>query len=365
MNIIAHYVEVNADFECLKKDFFVCIAYLTPKGGMILLERSGKLRPLYLFKLLYELTDEDHPLTTNELLQLLNDRFSIKTQRTRIAQDIEALEDFGFEIGRVRGQSNNYYFDKRSFEPAELKLLIDAVQSSLFITEKKSRELTEKIAKLAPAYIEESLLRLSGDYVRLKQSNEQIYYIVDALNRAILQGKQVSFGYFEYDIYKRRKLRHDGAPYTLSPYALVWDNDLYYVVGYYEKYNIIANFRVDRIARVPEILDQPIIPEPDGFDLDEYRSSMMRMYNSERRLIELACDFSVMDAIIDKFGEEVDTGLIDEKTFSVTVETAVNHIFYSWIFGFGGKVRILEPRDVVEGYADMVLHAANVLVREL
>ena len=121
------------------------------------MEYNGKLRPLYVFKLLYELTDEDHPLTTNELIQLLDDRFSIKTQRTRIAQDIQALEDFGFEIGRVRGQSNNYYFDKRSFEPAELKLLIDAIQSSLFITERKSQELTEKIAKLAPAYVGESL----------------------------------------------------------------------------------------------------------------------------------------------------------------------------------------------------------------
>ena len=136
-------------------------------------EYYGKLRPLYIFKLLYELSDEDHPLTTNDLIHLLDDRFSIKTQRTRIAQDIEALEAFGFEIGRVRGQSNNYYFDKRSFEPAELKLLIDAVQSSLFITERKSRELTEKIVKLAPEYIGNNLLRLSGNYSRLKRSNEE------------------------------------------------------------------------------------------------------------------------------------------------------------------------------------------------
>ena len=329
------------------------------------MDYNGKLRPLYVFKLLYELTDEDHPLTTNELIQLLEDRFSIKTQRTRISQDIEALEEFGFEIGRVRGQANNYYFDKRPFESVELKLLIDAVQSSLFITEHKSRELTEKIARLAPEYIGDNLLRLSGNYTRLKQSNEQIYYIVDTINRAILQKKRISFGYFEYDIYKRRKLRHNGVPYVLSPYALVWDNDLYYVVGYYEKYGIVSNFRVDRIAHVPEILDQPIIPEPDGFDLDEYRSSMMRMYNSERKTVEMACDFSVMDAIVDKFGEAVDTGLIDEKTFSVTVETAVNHIFYSWVFGFGGKVKILEPQEVVDGYTDMVLRAANALVKDM
>ena len=131
------------------------------------------------------------------------------------------------------------------------------------------------------------------------------------------------------------------------------------------KYETIVNFRVDRVESTPKILDEPIVPMPEGFDLDEYRSTMMHMYNSERRIVELACDFSVMDAIIDHFGEDVETGLVDEKTFSVTAETAVNHIFYSWVFGFGGKVRILEPRDVLVGYADMVLEAANSLTKEL
>ena len=329
------------------------------------MEHNSKLRPLYLFKLLYELTDEDHPLTTNELVRLLDERYSIKTQRTRIAQDIDALEEFGYEIGRGRGQSNGYYFDNRAFEPAELKLLIDAIQASFFVSERKSQELTGKLARLVPAHISGPLLRLTYSYSRKKRNNEQIYYIVDALNRAILQGKKVSFGYFEYDLYKRRKLRQQGEPYELSPYALVWDNNLYYVVGYYEKYGIFANFRVDRIAHVPEILDASAVPAPDGFDLDEYRSSMMRMYNSERKTVELACDFSVMDAIVDQFGEDVDTGLIDEKTFSVTAETAINHIFYSWIFGFGGKVKILGPQEVIEGYADMILHAADSLLREM
>lgn len=235
----------------------------------------------------------------------------------------------------------------------------------MFITERKSRELTEKLVRLAPSYIGEELLRLTGQYSRLKQSNELIYYIVDAINRAILHRRQISFGYFEYDLFKRQKLRHQGKPYILSPYAMVWDNNLYYVVGYYEKYHIIANFRVDRIAHVPEILDESIVPEPEEFNLDEYHATMMRMYNSERRIVELECDFSVMDAIVDRFGETVDTGLIDEKTFSASVETAVNHIFYSWVFGFGGKVKILEPRDVVEGYADMVLQAANSLVKDM
>ena len=329
------------------------------------METDSKLRPMYLFKLLYELTDEDHPLTTYQLVDLLDERFGIKTQRTRIRQDVDALERFGFEIGVVRGQTNSYFFDRRIFESAELKLLIDAVQAANFITEKKSQELTEKLTQLVPAHEASALLKLTSHYGRLKQSNEQIYYIVDTLNKAILNKKRVSFCYFEYDIYKRHKLRQNGEPYELSPYALVWENNMYYVVGFYEKYNIIANFRVDRIANVPTIMDKAAVPAPDDFDPDEYKSTMIHMFNSERRIVELACDSSVMDAVVDRFGEDVDTGLIDEETFSVTAETAVNHIFYSWVFGFGGKVKILGPDDVVDGYANMVLDAAKSLVERM
>ena len=328
------------------------------------MDNTYKLRPLYLLKLLYELTDADHPLTTNEILRLLDERFSVKTYRARIAEDVEALTDYGFEIGVYRGKNTGYYLEQRIFEAAELKILIDAVQSSNFITERKSRELTGKLITLAPLNTGKALLDLTGNYARLKQSNEKIYYIVDTLIRAILQEKQVSFRYVEHDQYKRRILRHGGEAYTLSPYALVMDNNLYYVVGYYSRYGKITNFRVDRIESTPQILDVPIVPKPEDFDLDEYRATSLRMYNSEHKIVELACDFSVMDAIMDHFGEDVDTGLIDETTFSVTAETAVNHIFYSWVFGFGGKVRILEPREVLEGYADMVIEAANSLAKQ-
>ena len=181
------------------------------------METDVKMRPMYLFKLLYELTDEDHPLTTNDLVALLDEKFGIKTQRTRIRQDVDTLERFGFNIGTVKGQTNSYYYDRRIFESAELKLLIDAVQAAAFITEKKSQELTEKLTQLVPEHEAKALLKLTNRYERLKQSNEQIYYIVDALNKAILDNKRVSFCYFEYDMYKRHKLRQNGDPYELSP----------------------------------------------------------------------------------------------------------------------------------------------------
>lgn len=324
-----------------------------------------KLRPLYLLKLLYESTDEDHPLSTQEIVQFMDKNFAIKIHRTRVPQDVELLKQFGYEIGVIKGRTTKYYYEQLNFELPELKLLIDAVDSSMFITEKKSSELIDKLVSLASPLKAEELTCSVSRSRQKKPNNEQIYYIVDALNRAIIQQKKVSFQYFTYNLFKDHVLRQNGEPYIFSPYALHWDGDFYYVIGFLEKHLTIANIRVDRIAHTPELLDEDIVPLPSGFDMDAYRATSFRMYNSKRQTVELACDSSVMDTIIDRFGEDVDTGLIDEHTFSVTAEVPINHLFYSWIFGFGGKVRILEPREVVEEYAEMVLKAANTLVEQI
>ena len=329
------------------------------------MEGEGKLRPLYLFKLLYELTDEDHPLSTQEIISLMDERYGIKVHRTRIPMDVEVLEQFGYEIGVVKGRTAKYFYEQQTFELPELKLLIDAVDSSMFITEKKSGELIDKLVSLARPLKAEALTRSVTKSGQKKPTNEQIYYIVDALNRAIIQQKKVSFQYFTYNLFKDHVLRQNGEPYIFSPYALHWDGDFYYVIGFLEKHLTIANIRVDRIAHTPEILDEDIIPLPAGFDMDAYRATSFRMYNSKLQTVELACDSSVMDTIVDRFGEDVDTGLIDENTFSVTTEVPINHLFYSWIFGFCGKVKILEPREVVEEYAEMVLKAADTLVDQI
>lgn len=324
-----------------------------------------KLRPLYLLKLLYESTDEEHPLSTQEIVQFMDENFAIKIHRTRVPQDIELLKQFGYEIGVIKGRTTKYYYEQLKFELPELKLLIDAVDSSMFITEKKSSELIEKLVSLASPMKAEALTRSVTKSGQKKPTNEQIYYIVDTLNRAIIQQQKVSFQYFTYNLFKDHVLRQDGEPYIFSPYALHWDGDFYYVIGFLEKHLTISNIRVDRIAHTPEILEEDIVPLPPGFDMDSYRASTFRMYNSPLQTVELACDASVMDAIVDRFGEGVDTGLIDENTFSATVEAPINHLFYSWIFGFGGKVKILEPKAIVEEYAEMVLKAATTLVDQI
>ncbi len=324
-----------------------------------------KLRPLYLLKLLTENTDEDHPLSTQEILHLMEEHYGIKMHRTRIPQDVELLEKLGYEIGVIKGRTTKYYYEQQTFELPELKLLIDAVDSSMFITEKKSAELIEKLVSLASPMKADALTRSVTKGGHNKPSNEQIYYIIDTLNRAIIEQKKVSFQYFTYNVLKDHVLRQNGEPYKFSPYAMHWDGNYYYVIGFLEKYLTISNIRVDRIAHTPQILDEDQVPLPVGFDMDSYRATTFRMYNSRRETVDLACDASVMDAIIDCFGEEVDTGLIDENTFSVTTETPISHVFYSWLFGFGGKVKLLGPREVVEEYSDMVLKAAKTLVDQL
>ena len=304
-------------------------------------------------------------LSTQEIISLMDERYGIKVHRTRIPMDVEVLEHFGYEIGVVKGRTAKYFYEQQTFELPELKLLIDAVDSSMFITEKKSGELIDKLVSLARPLKAEALTRSVTKSGQKKPTNEQIYYIVDALNRAIIQQKKVSFQYFTYNLFKDHVLRQNGEPYIFSPYALHWDGDFYYVIGFLEKHLTIANIRVDRIAHTPEILDEDIIPLPAGFDMDAYRATSFRMYNSKLQTVELACDSSVMDTIVDRFGEDVDTGLIDENTFSVTTEVPINHLFYSWIFGFCGKVKILEPREVVEEYAEMVLKAADTLVDQI
>ena len=322
------------------------------------MEKETKLRALCLLKILYERTDEDHPLSTAELIQLLEDEYDLHVYRTTVSNDIEQLKQFGIEIYTVRTVQNKYFLNDRLFDIPELKLLIDAVESSKFITEKKSKELVEKLGTLASKNKASELRRNLCIEGRLKPANEQIYYIVDALNDAINQGKKVSFQYFQYNVKKEQKLRHDGEIYTFSPYTLVWNGDYYYVVGYSDKHGDIGNFRVDRIYKQPKILKDDAVPRPEDFDEAEYVRTMFRMYSKKPETVELICNNEIMDTIIDKFGEDVKTYAYSLSSFKAEVEVAASHVFYSWVFGFGGKVKILGPKNVKEEYEKMIRDVA-------
>ena len=282
------------------------------------MDNNAKLRPLYLAKILYECTDEDHYLTTMQLAQILEEEYGIPAHRQTIKTDIELLQQFGMDIQEVKSTQNRYNLISRQFEIAELKLLIDAVQSSKFIPKERSEQMVSKIVALA--------------------------------------GQHKA-----YNVRKQKKLRHDGERYVFSPYRLIWNGDYYYVLGYSDKHRAIGSFRVDRISARPDILSEEAVPVPADFGVDDFLATTFRMYGSECQEVELICDNSVIDAIIDRFGTDVTIYACDMSTFRVIVRVAISHIFFSWIFGFGGKVRIKGPEKIKTDYKEMVSRALSSL----
>ena len=325
------------------------------------MDNTAKLRPLYLAKILYEQTDEEHYLTTVQLMQILEEQYGISAHRQTIKADIDLLKQFGLEIEEVKSVQNRYNLYGRQFDIPELKLLIDAVESSKFITAHKSQELVDKLSRLAGEHASAGLKRNVCCENRVKPGNEKIYLIIDAINEAINENKKISFQYFRYDVNKKQQLKLDGKSYVITPLHLVWNGDYYYMIGVYDYKQRLGSFRVDRIAKRPTILEEEGTPAPEEFDVNEHINTTFRMFNSPHAEVELICDNNVMDSIIDRFGEEVSTCPYDQHSFKAVVNIAVSNVFFSWVFGFGGKVKINSPAHVKAQYADMLRTAVTSL----
>lgn len=317
-------------------------------------DKDLKPRILCLLKLMERYTDEEHQLTTSELSELLEKEYGIAVHRITFKRDIESLQAMGYDIVETRSSQNKYFLGSRDFELPELKLLIDAVESSKFITASKSKVLIDKINNLTSVYQKDKLKRNNYVVKNVKPNNEQIYYIVDIINDAINQRKQISFQYYEYTGLKKKVLKNKGEIYRLSPYHLVWNGDYYYVLGYSEKREKIISFRVDRIANTPKILDKECHLKPKDFDLNEYTKSVFFMFGCKKTRVELRCDNSLMKTIIDRFGEDVTTLAYDMESFKVIVDVEVSPTFYGWLFGFDGKVEILNPKIIKNEYNQMI-----------
>lgn len=318
-----------------------------------------KPRIVCLLKLLIKYTDQEHPLTTNQLISLLEKEYNLKVHRITLKKDIESLQSVGYDIIEIKSSQNKYFLNDRLFELPELKLLIDAVESSKFITQSKSDKLINKIHQLASVNQVKKLERKNYVVNKVKPDNEQIYYIVDKINDAINDDKQISFQYFDYTGLKKKVLKNKGEIYTISPYHLVWDGDYYYVVGYSDKHSKVISFRVDRIATVPEVLDDSNHPQPKEFDLNRFSKTTFRMFDGEIVQVDLRCDNSIMKLIIDKFGEDVTTLAYDMESFRVLTEVAISPTFFGWVFGFEGKIEILGPIEVKEEFKKLVLQFNN------
>lgn len=320
---------------------------------------NQRLKILYLYKILLEHTDEEHSISMPEIISQL-ELYGITAARKALYEDIEALKVFGLDIVSERGVNAGYRVVSRDFELPELKLLADAVSSSRFLTEKKSSELLKKLERLTSVYEAKQIQRQVFIADRVKAFNERIYLNVDAIHKAIAERKKISFRYFDYDLRKRKKYR-EGIR-TCSPYALTWDDERYYLVAHYEKYDSISNFRVDRMENV-EVLDEPARKYPDGFKLSDYLNSTFSMFSGESEEVKLRFEKSLINAVVDRFGKNVTAAPDGEEHFTVRVQikTEQPEPFFGWLFQFGTKVEILEPCELKEKYKEHLKSVLNLI----
>lgn len=316
--------------------------------------KSGnqKLKLLYLIKILEEQSDEEHCLSAQALIDALA-VYGISAERKSVYNDIAQLIDFGYDIILVKAKTGGgYYLAGRDFELAELKLLVETVQASRFLTVGKSRELISKIEKLASKAQAGQLQRHVYVANRIKTANESIYYVVDDIHRAIQNNRQITFQYLEWTLARELAPRRDGKTYRVSPWALTCKDENYYLIAHDSEEDKIKHFRVDKMAKV-EVLEDT---KREGaalferFDIAEYANMTFGMYGGREEMVTLLFENSLIGVVMDRFGREASVRRRDEEHFSVRVRVAVSGQFFGWITGLGGGARIMAPEDVKEAY---------------
>lgn len=317
---------------------------------------NQKLKLLYLIKIFSEKTDEDHCLTAQELITELA-AYGISAERKSIYDDIECLITFGYDIVNVKARKGGgYYLASREFELPELKLLVDAVQSSRFITQKKSRELIDKIETLAGPYDRKQLQRQVIVAGRVKTENESIYYNVDRIHHAIQMEVPIIFTYLEWNVKKELQLRRGGRKYRISPWALTWKDENYYLIAYDDEEEKIKHFRVDKMNRITELSGEKRkgMEAFQKFDLASYTNQTFSMFGGEMQMVTLQLPASMVGIILDRFGREISIRSLEDGCIAAKVRAAVSTQFYGWLTGLGNQVRILAPAEVTESYVQFL-----------
>lgn len=334
---------------------------------------NQKCKLLYLMKILLEETDDAHCIALPELSAALQ-RYGIQAERKSLYADMEALRQFGLDVEFRKGREGGYCIANRTFQLPELKLLVDSVQASKFITHRKSMDLIRKIESLASTYEAQQLHRQVYVSNRVKTMNESIYYNVDKLHTAIGAGKKITFRYFEYTVQKEKRYRHNGARYRVSPFALSWDNENYYMLGFDSAAGILKHYRVDKMEGITVTGENR-----DGaemfrqIDMAVYTQRVFSMYGGEDTLVRLHFAAHLIGVVMDRFGKDVRIfpdaagGETAENPasagFEVSVHVELSPQFYGWMAGFGGEAKILSPQKAVDGMQAQ-LRAALVGYRE-
>lgn len=310
---------------------------------------NQKLKLVYLMKILLEKTDETHSITMSEIIDALQ-AYGIGAERKSLYDDLETLRVYGMDIiGTQEDRKYYYHVGNRQFELAELKLLVDSVQSAKFITEGKSNELIKKIEGLASQYEALQLHRQVFVNGRVKTMNESIYYNVDRIHTAIAENSRIRFRYFQWNVDKEMELRHNGAVYEVSPWALSWDDENYYLIAYDSIQGIIKHFRVDKMLNIESSGEQREGKQMfKSFNMAAYARKTFGMYGGVEEWVRIKCDNSLAGVMIDRFGKDVSMTRLNEKQFVATVDVAVSRQFMAWVIGLGDGAEIIGPESVVD-----------------
>lgn len=317
---------------------------------------NQKLKLLYILKILTEKTDENHCMSAQEIIGELS-AYDISAERKSIYDDVECLIRFGYDIVYVKARSGGgYYLAGREFELPELKLLVDAVQSSRFITRKKSRELISKIEKLAGPYEGKQLQRQVFVAGRVKTENESIYYNVDRIHKAIQDDAPITFTYLAWNVKKELVPRHQGKKYRISPWALTWQDENYYLIAFDDDDERIKHFRVDKMSRIEELSEESRkgVEAFREFDVAEYTNKTFGMFGGEQEIVTLRLPEDMIGIVLDRFGKDIDIRRMDGGMANVRIKAAVSGQFYGWLTGLGKRVTVLGPTHVRTGYTEFI-----------
>lgn len=318
---------------------------------------QGQKRKLpVLERVLLRSTDEDHPMTVGELIGEL-DRWGVAAERKSIYDDMEQLRQLGLDVQCRKGRSSGWFVGERQFQLAELKLLVDVVQASRFLTRRKSGSLISKLESLASVHQAKQLQRQVFVDRRVKTMNESIYYNVDKLHTAINADRAITFRYFEYNMHKEKVFRRDGQRYHVSPYGLIWDNENYYLAGWDERKKQVRHYRVDKMADLT-VTGLPRDME-HAVDMTDYAQKHFSMFSGKQAQVRLRCRAWLAGVVLDRFGHDVILVPDGEEHFTVTLDVVVSPQLWGWVFGLGAGVQVLSPDWAAEEFRKTLREVAQ------
>lgn len=320
---------------------------------------SSKIKTLLVFKYLNDYSDEFHPLSTTDLIEML-EKDGITCERKSIYADVQTLNQLGFNIMTTLSPRRGYFMATRQFELPQVRLLVDAVSSAAFITPKKTSDLIAKLERLVSKNQADELISQVYIDSNTKCDNEEIYYVIDKLHDAIINKYKVSFQYRRRNIDKKNKKSYVNKEFKVSPYALIWKDDHYYLVCNNEKYDNLMNLRLDRIRKISPT-EEPVRPVSqvsdyeNEFDVADYTSKMFNMFSGYNASVTLICDLNLREEIMDRFGAKIPLTAVDADHFQTTIDAAVSEGLVTWIMNFGNKIKVDGPEELV----NMIKNRAN------